>query len=525
MFTSIKKIVVSILVIAFFTADVPRLYPYHPEQVRSTLAPKDFFDEKDKDAPTEAKIKYLGSRLEKYLKEHDAKLVSMESWGKQLYELVEKNLISYAETRGPDGVLQRIRIDIGGGYKIDYSQGKDGIVSALIKPEAAEPLITPAEKKDIILRTTKAVVTTFVILSAAELIPFPHLLGDVNLFTVSLAMLAAGMGTYFSLYKYQVMSKELQQELILRGLTDQYLKEAEERYKRLLDASGVPICMINDDGTVALVNKQFEKVLGVARTDIEGKFFWDFISKEDLSRVQNCFYLVRTKPDTVAKTVECRVVNAEGLEKKFFWNFDRLEGTRKYVVSGIDLSTIQKLQDALRETQSRLNTFLRSAVDAIVTIDKEGDITDWNPAAERLFGYARDEVVGKSVHRILASPEDFRKAMRGLRAFAATGEGAVIGRTVQLTAFRKDKTPVNIELSVSPYTERGEQGALAVVRDVSGRKAMEDAVREAERLLRELFNATSESALLISKDGTVLAINEQALRSAGVARESLTDRF
>jgi len=524
MFTSIKKIVVSILVIAFFTADVPRLYPYHPEQVRSTLAPKDFFDEKDKDAPTEAKIKYLGSRLEKYLKEHDAKLVSMESWGKQLYELVEKNLISYAETRGPDGVLQRIRIDIGGGYKIDYSQGKDGIVSALIKPEAAEPLITPAEKKDIILRTTKAVVTTFVILSAAELIPFPHLLGDVNLFTVSLAMLAAGMGTYFSLYKYQVMSKELQQELILRGLTDQYLKEAEERYKRLLDASGVPICMINDDGTVALVNKQFEKVLGVARTDIEGKFFWDFISKEDLSRVQNCFYLVRTKPDTVAKTVECRVVNAEGLEKKFFWNFDRLEGTRKYVVSGIDLSTIQKLQDALRETQSRLNTFLRSAVDAIVTIDKEGDITDWNPAAERLFGYARDEVVGKSVHRILASPEDFRKAMRGLRAFAATGEGAVIGRTVQLTAFRKDKTPVNIELSVSPYTERGEQGALAVVRDVSGRKAMEDAVREAERLLRELFNATSESALLISKDGTVLAINEQALRSAGVARESLTGK-
>lgn len=522
----IKSLIICIVIFSFFCADAQRLYPFQPEHVRETLAPKEFFDKEDKDAPAEAKVKYLGSLLERFLKEHDAKLVSLESWGRQLNELVEKGLISYAETRGPDGALHRIRIDIGGGYKVDYARSRDGIFSTLIKPEVEEPQISPAEKKDIILGTTKAVVATFVVLSVAELIPFPHLLGEVNLFTVSLAMLAAGMGTYFALYKYQILNKELQQELVLRGLTDQYLKESEERYKRLLDASGIPICLINADGTVALVNKQFETVLGAAKTDIEGKFFWDFIQKDDLSRVQNCFFHVRTKPDSVAKTVECRVIDTAGNEKKYVWNFDRLEGTGKYVVSGIDLSMLQKVQETLRETQKQLSTFMNSAVDAIITIDKEGDITDWNPAAERIFGYAKDEVIGKNVHRILASPEDFRKAMKGIRTFAETGAGPVIGRTLQLTAYKKDKTPVTIELSVSPYTERGEQGALAIVRDISQRTALEAALRDTEEKFRQLFNAANDAIFMIEQTpeggpGKFVEVNEAACRRLKYSREEL----
>ena len=99
-------------------------------------------------------------------------------------------------------------------------------------------------------------------------------------------------------------------------------------------------------------------------------------------------------------------------------------------------------ESLVRESEARKTAILRAALDAVITIDHEGRVVEWNPAAERTFGFARADVLGEEMARFIVPPAMRDRHRRGLAHYLATAEGSVLGRRVELTALhRRDRVP------------------------------------------------------------------------------------
>jgi PAS domain S-box-containing protein len=127
----------------------------------------------------------------------------------------------------------------------------------------------------------------------------------------------------------------------------------------------------------------------------------------------------------------------------------------------------------LRENESRSRSILTTSLDAIVMMDHVGRITEFNPSAEAMFGHSRANVIGRDVADTLVPPH-FRERHRvGLERYLGNGEGALIGKRVELSALHADGTEFPVEITVSPILTGGPPNFTAFIRDISQRRRRE----------------------------------------------------
>ncbi len=175
----------------------------------------------------------------------------------------------------------------------------------------------------------------------------------------------------------------------------------------------------------------------------------------------------------------------------------------------------------LRENEERTLAISQSSQDAIVMINSTDLITHWNPAAEELFGYKRDEVMGQKLHDLIV-PQDIRdKAKDGMQHFAKSGEGMAIDKVHEFDALHKGGMLIPVELAVSSFQFKGEWYAVGSMRDMTRRKEVDVQLRESEATSRALMNAPTDSAVLIEPNGTIVAINKIAAQRLNGSIEEL----
>ncbi|MGA7630561.1 MAG: PAS domain S-box protein [Terriglobales bacterium] len=126
-----------------------------------------------------------------------------------------------------------------------------------------------------------------------------------------------------------------------------------------------------------------------------------------------------------------------------------------------------------------------SALDCIVTIDHEGCITEFNPAAEHTFGYRRDEVLGKHLADAIIPPSLREKHRQGFARYLATGEARVLGKRIEMTAVRADGSEFPVELAVTRIPLEGPPSFTGYLRDITERKRAEQELRRSEAFLAE----------------------------------------
>ena len=175
--------------------------------------------------------------------------------------------------------------------------------------------------------------------------------------------------------------------------------------------------------------------------------------------------------------------------------------------------TVSKVRMALRESEAKFRSVMESAIDAIISADVSGNIRSWNTAATALFGFAKEEVLGRPIEIII--PERFRKLHRdGMHRVSSGGPSHVIGKTVELAALRKDGSEFPVELSLATWFLDDERYFTGIIRDISERKQAE-----------QKFRSVTESAIdaIISADhmGNIISWNNAATRILGFSPEEV----
>ncbi|HEY4087599.1 MAG TPA: PAS domain S-box protein [Bryobacteraceae bacterium] len=145
----------------------------------------------------------------------------------------------------------------------------------------------------------------------------------------------------------------------------------------------------------------------------------------------------------------------------------------------------------LKESEARKAAVLDSALDCIVTIDHEGCITEFNPAAERTFGHRRNDVIGKQLADVIIPMAMREKHRQGFSRFLATGEARLLGKRIEATALRADGSEFPVELTITRIPLEGPPSFTGYLRDLTGWKRSEEELRRSEAFLAKAQRLSS----------------------------------
>ena len=138
-----------------------------------------------------------------------------------------------------------------------------------------------------------------------------------------------------------------------------------------------------------------------------------------------------------------------------------------------DVTEHRRAEQELRASEARKSAILDTALDCIITMDHEGHVVEFNPAAEKTFGYRREQVIGKQLVDFIIPMSLRGRHRNGMAHYLATGEGPVLGKQLHLPALRADGTEFPVELTITRIPTDGHPVFTAYLRDVSEYKRIE----------------------------------------------------
>ncbi|WP_454621837.1 PAS domain S-box protein [Bradyrhizobium cenepequi] len=173
-------------------------------------------------------------------------------------------------------------------------------------------------------------------------------------------------------------------------------------------------------------------------------------------------------------------------------------------------------RDRLAGRERLFSAAVESSNDAVITESLDGIVTGWNPAAERLFGYAATEAVGRHISLIV--PQDRAQETDDALRRISWGERIANNETVRL---RKDGTPVEVSLSISPIKSASGTiiGICKTARDMTESRKAQENLRESEQLARGIINSALDAFVQIDQKGVIRYWNPQAASIFGWSRE------
>ncbi len=210
----------------------------------------------------------------------------------------------------------------------------------------------------------------------------------------------------------------------------------------------------------------------------------------------------------------------------FVWVRDTLRAldAARFVGAAVDISREKQADAQFQDAFGMLSAMVRSALDAVVTIDAEGDVLEFNPEAERMFGYRRDEVIGHSLVALIVPPAHRGGHLAGMRRFIESGSNELPNRRFQVQAQRKDGSTFPVELTIIRTTLGDRSVFVGEIRDISQRVEAEAERDRSIRLLRDAVDNLPAGFTITGPDDRIVICNEAYARSMGKPVEALIGR-
>jgi PAS domain S-box-containing protein len=175
-----------------------------------------------------------------------------------------------------------------------------------------------------------------------------------------------------------------------------------------------------------------------------------------------------------------------------------------------------RTSEFVREAEVRKTAVVDAALDCIIAVDSGGRITEFNPAAERIFGHRRADVLGKSMPDLIIPAAHRPHHQAGFDRYVATGLARILGQRGEFTALRADGSEFPIELTVTKIPLPGPPTFTAFIRDITEQKAAEAELQQSLSLLRATLESTADGVLVVSNDGRITSYNKQLPAMFGI---------
>jgi PAS domain S-box-containing protein len=312
-------------------------------------------------------------------------------------------------------------------------------------------------------------------------------------------------------------NKRLQREIEEREHAQKALRESERKFRSLVELTSDWIWETDQFGVYTYASPRVKEILGYEPEEIIGMTPYDIIAPEEAEDVV-AFYVQKARRresftgyvnTNIRKDGTRIVVETSGTPV-----FDENGKPTGYRGVDRDITERQRAEQALRDSERRLKILFEYAPDAYYLNDFEGKFVDGNRAAEKLIGYPRIDLIGKSFLELnLLSPQQLEIAAKNL---AENAQGIATG-PVELILNRKDGGQVTVEVTTFPVTIEDQFLALGIARDVTERK-------QAERMLRFTqfsIDKAADAAFWMGPDGQLIYINDAACDVLGYSREEL----
>ena len=311
---------------------------------------------------------------------------------------------------------------------------------------------------------------------------------------------------------FLIVSKDITGEERLH----QKLIESEE-YNRGLIESNIDALMTTDTlGIITDVNRQMEELTGFPREQLIGTPFKEYFTEPPRAEEGIRRVLAEDKVTNFELTLKGR----DGRSTVVSYNattFRGRDGRLKGVFAAARDVTEQKALEAeLRESQNYNRGLIEASLDALITVDRDGVITDLNRQMENVTGYSREELVGSKF------PEYFTEAERAAAGIAQTLEqGFVTNYELVLKPRAGAEKVVSFNASVFKDVQGRIKGIFASARDTTEQKRLQEQLRESQLYNRSLIEASPDALVTVDPDLIITDVNEQMVRVIGVPRHEL----
>jgi PAS domain S-box-containing protein len=356
-------------------------------------------------------------------------------------------------------------------------------------------------------------------------IPVIYLTAYADEETVRRAMLTGPFGYLVKPFNERELRAAIDVAIYKHG-TDRLLAEerarrhAAEEFKFLVEGvQDYAIFLLDLAGRVTTWNVGAERIKGYTPAEIIGRHFSSFYIPEDAQA---------GRPEA-----ELRAAIAQGRSEDEGWRV-RKDGSRFWancilnVVRGEqgevrgfakvtrDMTARRAAELELQQNVARMQAMMTGALDCIVSMDDNGRVTEWNPAAEQTFGYAREEAIGREVAELIIPERMCARHRAGLEQYLRTGAGPILGKRLEMPAATKEKGEIVVELSVVNVPVGASPSFTGFLRDITARTRAESERKHHEAAQRLLDQATV--ALASSLD-----VSETLQKAAGSAVPELAD--
>jgi PAS domain S-box-containing protein len=299
----------------------------------------------------------------------------------------------------------------------------------------------------------------------------------------ALAMRAVREGAQDYLVKGQVTGQLLVRAMRYateRKRAIEALQRSEEYYRSLIENALDIITVLDADGKVRYGSPSFERTLGYPQGALTGTDAFTIVHPEDEEQVRGMLD-TGTRHPGATQHFECRMRHRNGTWRVFEAIGKRFEAhtsVKGYVVNSRDITERKRSEEELRQANETLRAVIEASPLAIYVLDLEGKVRSWNTAAEQIFGYAADEVLGQPLPiRFEADGDVFRTRFEQARS-------GHVAAGLEQHAERKDGSTVSVSVWNSPMRDPSGMvtGIVEAVADTTERKRLEDQFRQAQKM-------------------------------------------